>query len=77
MQLIIAKIKFIRNQREYSQDYLAAKLCITQNAYSKMELGKTQLSIATLFKIAVILEVEVRELLDITSGNNASQATVL
>jgi transcriptional regulator with XRE-family HTH domain len=64
MLLVIAKIKSIRNHKEYSQDYLAAKLCITQNAYSKMELGKTRLSIATLFKIAEILKVEVRDLLD-------------
>lgn len=66
-QLIIIKIKSIRNRREYSQDYLAAKLRITQNAYSKIELGKTQLSIPMLFKIAELLEVEVRDLLD--TGN--------
>ena len=64
MRCIIANIKTIRNQKEYSQDYLAAKLHITQNAYSKMELGKTQLSISTLYKIADILEVDVRQLLD-------------
>ncbi|MES2111843.1 MAG: helix-turn-helix transcriptional regulator [Bacteroidota bacterium] len=67
MRCIIANIKSIRNQKEYSQDYLAAKLHITQNAYSKMELGKTQLSISAVYKIADILEVEVRQLLDTSS----------
>jgi transcriptional regulator with XRE-family HTH domain len=41
---------------------------ITQNAYSKMELGKTQLSIPALFKIAEILGVEVKELLNTRAG---------
>lgn len=68
MQHIIAKIKSIRNQRQYSQDYLAAKMNITQNAYSKMELGKTKLSIPALFKIAEILGVEVKELLNTGAG---------
>jgi len=64
MQHIIAKIKSIRNQRQYSQDYLAAKMDITQTAYSKMELGKTQLSIPAFYKIAAILEIDVRDLLN-------------
>ena len=64
MHCIISNIKFIRNQKAYSQDYLAAKLRITQNAYSKLELGKTQLSISKLYKIADILEVDVRRLFD-------------
>lgn len=64
MRQIIAKIKAIRNQKSYSQDYLAAKMNITQNAYSKMELGKTQLSILAFYKIAAILEVDVRDLLN-------------
>jgi transcriptional regulator with XRE-family HTH domain len=61
---IIAKIKSIRNQRQYSQDYLAAKMNITQNAYSKIELGKTQLSIPAFYKIAAILEVDAKDLLN-------------
>jgi len=69
MRCIIANIKSIRNQKAYSQDYLAAKLHITQNAYSKLELGKTQLSIPALYQIAGILEVDVRQLLDISDCN--------
>ncbi|MDR3694839.1 helix-turn-helix transcriptional regulator [Mucilaginibacter sp.] len=34
---IVSNIRKIREFRNYTQDYLAAKLQISQNAYSKIE----------------------------------------
>ena len=51
----------IRNKREglnYTQEYLAAKLKISQNAYSKIELGYTKITLERLFQIADILEID-------------------
>jgi len=57
----------IRNEREtlnYTQEYLAAKLGISQNAYSKIELGYTKITVERLFQIAAILNADVHELIN-------------
>ena len=57
----------IRTQREikgFSQMYVAAKLKMSQNAYSRIELGRTKLSVNTLLAIAEILNVQVYEFLN-------------
>lgn len=51
-------IRKIREHRNYTQEYLAAKLNISQNAYSKIELGYTKITLERLFHIAVILETD-------------------
>lgn len=59
---ILKNIRIIREQKEYSQGYLAAKLGISQNAYSKMELGHTLLTVERLFLIAMVLETDITKL---------------
>jgi len=59
----IINIRKIREYRNYSQHYVAAKLSISQNAYSKIELFQSAITLNRLFQIAVILEVEVMNLL--------------
>jgi len=60
---IMQNIRGIRITKQYSQDYVAAKLNISQNAYSKMELGYTEISVERLLKVVGILEVDIVELL--------------
>ncbi|MEO3405998.1 helix-turn-helix transcriptional regulator [Mucilaginibacter sp. CAU 1740] len=60
---VINTIRNIREQKQYSQEYMAAKLSISQNAYSKIELTSTLLSLERLLQIANILEVEATLLL--------------
>ena len=55
---VAANIRKVREYRDYTQDYLAAKLNISQNAYSKIELGYSRITIDRLFDIAQILEVD-------------------
>lgn len=63
MRAVAANIRKVRSYRNYTQDYLAAKLEISQNAYSKIELGYSKITLDRLFHIALILEIEVMELL--------------
>ena len=60
---IAAAIRNKRVEKNYTQEYLAYKLGISQNAYSKIELGYTKITVERLFQVAEILEAEVAELL--------------
>lgn len=66
---VAGNIRKIREYRDYTQDYLAAKLKISQNAYSKIELGYSKLTIDRLFQIAAILEVEVPHILTLNHAD--------
>lgn len=63
MKVVAGNIRKIREYRNYTQDYLAAKLEISQNAYSKIELSYSKLTLDRLFHIALILDVKVTQLL--------------
>jgi len=56
---ISVNIRRIREGKGYTQEYLAMKLGISQNAYSKIELGYTKITLERLFQIAKIIEVEI------------------
>jgi transcriptional regulator with XRE-family HTH domain len=60
---ISAHIRKIRESRNYTQDYLAAKLNMSQNAYSKIELGLSNINLSRLMRIAEILEVDVVDII--------------
>jgi len=57
------KLRLLREFRNYSQEYIAEKLGITQNAYSRIENNQTRLTADRLEKLAFILEVTPMELL--------------
>ena len=73
MQAVAGNIRKVREYRNYTQDYLAAKLDISQNAYSKIELGYSKITLDRLFHIALILEVQVTELLYFEKDNFTSK----
>jgi transcriptional regulator with XRE-family HTH domain len=60
---IAANIRRIRESKYYSQEYMAGKLGMGQNGYSKIELNKTRLTVAHLLSIAILLEIDAAELL--------------
>ncbi|ASU33336.1 helix-turn-helix domain-containing protein [Mucilaginibacter xinganensis] len=66
---IVSNIRKIREFRNYTQDYLAAKLRISQNAYSKIELGYSSITLNRLIEIAGILEFELEDLIRADQGN--------
>lgn len=64
IKAIAANIRNVREGLNYTQEYLAAKLGISQNAYSKIELGYTKITVERLFQIAAILNADVHDLID-------------
>jgi transcriptional regulator with XRE-family HTH domain len=62
-EAVPVNIRSARLHKNYSQDYLACKLKISQNAYSKIELGYTKMSLDKLVIIAEVLEIELFKLL--------------
>jgi transcriptional regulator with XRE-family HTH domain len=62
--VIAANIKSARMYRNYSQEYLGLRLKISQNAYSKIELGLSNINLQRIFEIAEVFEVEVCDLID-------------
>lgn len=66
IKAIAANIRSKRELRNYTQEYLAYKLNISQNAYSKIELGYTKITVERLFQIADVLELDVTDLINPT-----------
>jgi transcriptional regulator with XRE-family HTH domain len=64
VKAVAATIRNKREFRNYTQEYLALKLKISQNAYSKIELGYTKITLERLFEIADILEFDVVQLIN-------------
>lgn len=67
-------IKSIRMARNISQEDMAAGMKISQNAYSKLEKGYTQLYFFRILQIAEILKLEWKELMDIPDGGKQRNA---
>lgn len=63
IKAVAATIRKRRELRNYTQEYLALKLNISQNAYSKIELGYTKITLERLFQIADILQYDVIDLI--------------
>ncbi|TDE16476.1 helix-turn-helix domain-containing protein [Dyadobacter psychrotolerans] len=64
---VASNIRKIREFRDYTQEYLAMKLGISQNAYSKIELAYTRITLERLIQIAQILEVDSVDLMTSSS----------
>ena len=58
------KIKKYRELKNYTQEYMAEKLDISQNTYSKIENGGIKLTVDRLKQISDILETPVEELIN-------------
>lgn len=61
------KIRRAREQKGYSQEFIASQLDITQASYARIESQEIKLSIDRLQKIADILDVNILSLLDSSS----------
>lgn len=59
------RIKQIREEKGISQQDLAAKCDFEKSNMSRIEAGKTNLTIKTAYKISNALEIKLSELLDI------------
>lgn len=57
------KIKSIREMRNFTQEYMANELGMTQAGYSKLESGKTDVTFSQLTEVAKVLEISVEDLI--------------
>ncbi len=59
------RIRLIRENKGFTQEYVADKLAVSQAAYSKMERKAGNCSLLTLEKVAEVLEVTLPFLIDV------------
>ncbi|GAA4418223.1 hypothetical protein GCM10023187_51430 [Nibrella viscosa] len=57
------KIKKLRELRNFTQDYMAEALQMSQAGYGKIERDETDISLSRLQQIASVLKVELNELI--------------
>ena len=60
------KIKLLRTKSQFSQEKLAEKADMNKNTIGLIERGEISPSIETLYKIANALNIELKELVDIS-----------
>lgn len=58
------KIKELRKQKKYSQEQLANLASISKSYISKIETGKTEVSLKIINKLAMAFEIEIDKLFD-------------
>ncbi|MGY3212453.1 helix-turn-helix domain-containing protein [Mucilaginibacter sp. HD30] len=63
METIGEKIRIRRLTKNYSQEYMAFMLDISQAAYSNLERNETELTIRRVYEIAEVLEISPFELM--------------
>ena len=63
MNMVSDSIKKLRKEKGMTQDELAEKLCVTRQAVSNWEMGKTQPDVETLTRLAEIFDVSVERII--------------
>jgi transcriptional regulator with XRE-family HTH domain len=62
---ILSKIRSKRHDLNYSQEYVASLLKVSQGSYNKIENGSVELTVKTLFELIAILDIDDKELIKI------------
>jgi transcriptional regulator with XRE-family HTH domain len=70
---IIKKIKEIRIEKKILIEDIALKLSISANAYRKIEMNYTKLTVERLYQISEILKCTVADILEIKPNNEYKQ----
>jgi transcriptional regulator with XRE-family HTH domain len=60
---ISSNIRKVRESKSYSQEFMAVKLGVSQNVYSRMEQGLAKIEIERLLPISEILEASISDLI--------------
>lgn len=61
--MIHLKIRQLRKELGFTQKAMACQLCISQNAYSLIERGRTRIDIERLVQIGKLLNISATELI--------------
>ena len=70
-----AKIKMLREIKGFSQEAIAAEIGLSQQAFQKIEVGDTKVSIERANKIAKSLELDLESLLNFQPNNYLNNCT--
>ena len=62
------KLKELREENDYKQEYIASIIGVKQNAYSQYETGKRQIPVEALIKLANLYDVSVDYILNRTDN---------
>lgn len=57
MKMVFQRIRDLREDNDWKQEYVAEKLGVRQTTYSKYELGKINVPVDTLMKLADLYHV--------------------
>lgn len=68
-KVLATVIRERRLQLNYSQDYVAGRLEMSQNAYSKMELGQTGITLGKFIVLCEALEIDMTDMLALYRQN--------
>jgi transcriptional regulator with XRE-family HTH domain len=60
-ETVAERLKQIRLKKNYSQEYVASKIGLSQKAYSKIENNESRLNVETLILLSDVLETPVAE----------------
>lgn len=73
MNEIGKRVKYFREQKNWTQEHIASKLHISQNSYSRIESGVSKLTVDRLLDIADILKINVSDLIgnEVINGDSA------
>jgi transcriptional regulator with XRE-family HTH domain len=66
---VYEKIKFMRQLKGKSQEFMAEQLGMSVNGYSNIECGKTDLQISRIIDISRVLEIDLLELVSFGEKN--------
>lgn len=62
--LVLKKLRALRRDKNYSQEFISQKLNISQSFYGRIENGKAILSVRVLHKILKVLDTNYVEFFD-------------
>lgn len=68
MKNIASNVRNMRAYKGFTQDYIAEKLGISQNAYSKLELNYSKITLDRMFQLAEVLECDISDLFIVEPG---------
>lgn len=62
---VIQNIKLVRGNKNYTEDYVASKLGISQSSYNRKENGEVDFSLSELLKLGEVLDVSPARFIDL------------
>src|SRR4030095_6827498 len=70
--MIGSRIRSLREAKDYTQEYMAGMLEVSQSTFANIESGKTKLTFDRLIKIADVLQLHVKDIVTEVDQNTAS-----